>query len=264
MIFQIVLTEDCNLACKYCYIKNRKSYMTKEDIDLLIQNINFILEEYGTQNYGISYYGGEPLLNWEVLKFAYFRFSQDPRVYQQSITSNLSLIDKEKLEFLTNNNITVIWSFDGLWQNENRPLRNSYSSYDIYLQKKELIEKLKINRLSVTIRPENISEMTKNLEWIIDNWKIFPTYNTAIDTVWTEEDINLFDKEIVNLCNKYVQLTKQNIPALQNSIFLNTLQKILVTEKNGYRPFSCGAGTSQLAFLPDKICLLYTSPSPRD
>jgi uncharacterized protein len=234
-------------------MKNKKTYMTTNDIDLLLQNIDLILKEYNTFRYDISYFGGEPLLNWEVLKYAYSKFSQDSRVYKQSMTTNLLLLDEEKMEFLNNSKIIINWSFDGLWQSENRPLRNSKSSYDIYLQKKDLLDKLKIQFLLTTVCPNNVLEMTKNLEYFVNTWKYFPSYHLAIDTVWTDSDINLFDKELPTLCDKYIELTKQGKYILTNSLFLEVLRNMLFIEKNKYKEFSCGAGTNQLAFLPDGI-----------
>jgi len=253
MDIQLILTEDCNLSCAYCYMKNKvKNYMTKEDIDLLLQNIDFLLKEYKTSRCKISYFGGEPLLNWEVLKYAYNRFSQDNRVLEHSLTSNLLLIDEEKVEFLNKSKIRVSWSFDGLWQNENRPLKNFQQSHNIYLQKQDLLKKLKIYRIITVVQPNNISQMVENLEYLA-TWNLSPTYQIALGTIWTDQDIDLFDKEFSRVCDRCVELTKQGSSILAHSLFLIILRVMKETEKNNYNMFSCNAGINLAAFFPNGI-----------
>ena len=68
--FQIslVLTEECNLRCTYCYQKEKK----KKRIDFILsdQFIKFIkLNTTISKNIHIEFYGGEPLLNSEILDY---------------------------------------------------------------------------------------------------------------------------------------------------------------------------------------------------
>lgn len=59
----MVVTQECNLACKYCYMSNEKAYMTKDTIDLTKKYISDILKDFKTDTYSITFFGGEPLLN---------------------------------------------------------------------------------------------------------------------------------------------------------------------------------------------------------
>jgi len=252
LITEFVITEACNLACKYCYMKNRKQYMTEEDVELFIKNIDVVLKEYGMPNYHISYFGGEPLLNWEVLKYAYNRFSQDPRLYSQVIISNLLEIDEEKVDFIKSHRLGVSWSFDGLWQNENRPYYNSNKpSLEKYLEKKDLIlNGLGARVCKTMVAPENISTMTENLEYFINEWNVSPDFSLVRDPIWSPDDIKLFDKECTRLADKYIELTKQGNGVLGNGFFMLAILDSMLGDKIGKRPFGCFAGHRGIGYLP--------------
>lgn len=88
-----------------------------------------------SQKIHISFFGGEPLLNFALLEkvVAYARARVDcSRKLEFAITSNLSLLDERILDFIAANEVNVLASIDGPRhiQNRNRPLRNGHDSYD--------------------------------------------------------------------------------------------------------------------------------------
>lgn len=65
------LTQACNLRCKYCYVAKapadaESSFMT---IETARGAVDFMLNEFADlKSLGISFYGGEPLMNFSVMK----------------------------------------------------------------------------------------------------------------------------------------------------------------------------------------------------
>lgn len=69
----IITTYDCNLACTYCYenkLNERcKEYMMEDMADTIVLWLSKLYEKRGTRVAGVTYYGGEPLLNLRIIKY---------------------------------------------------------------------------------------------------------------------------------------------------------------------------------------------------
>lgn len=111
-------TYACNFRCKYCYLSNgTKSHTNMFDIDFANRIVSQIKEAFAsTRKVSIIWHGGEPLL-WgkenyrEILAF----MQQELEGYDvhQSMQTNLSLIDEEYLDILTQYNVKPGFSLDG-------------------------------------------------------------------------------------------------------------------------------------------------------
>jgi uncharacterized protein len=69
IVVPIIITEDCNLRCTYCYVcdESRKSIINDNAISLLPGFIiNHLLKEYN--HVQLDLFGGEPLLEWDKCK----------------------------------------------------------------------------------------------------------------------------------------------------------------------------------------------------
>jgi uncharacterized protein len=117
----ISLTDNCNLRCKYCgYHDTRyKNSNSLKDIDeiTLKKALDFIIihsvDAYET---GISFYGGEPLLRFDLLKFS-VEYLEDKNYhghkYDYSTTTNCTLLNSEVLDYFVEKNILCAISLDG-------------------------------------------------------------------------------------------------------------------------------------------------------
>ena len=120
---QIILevTQKCNLRCKYCIYNSRiKDLRCHGDLDMsevtAYQAIDF-LYEHSTENESpaISFYGGEPLLNFQLIKKVvdYSKQKYKGIKFRYAITTNGTLITEEIAEFLANNYFNCMISLDG-------------------------------------------------------------------------------------------------------------------------------------------------------
>ena len=93
-----------------------------------------------------EFQGGEPLMNFETLRHIveYTREQQTDKEIEFSLVSNLMLLDEEKLEFLTENQVSICTSLDGdeFLHNRNRPYlnRNAFKILEKRLQRLEKCE----------------------------------------------------------------------------------------------------------------------------
>lgn len=114
------VTEQCNLRCKYCiyqgeHTEYRKFSAKKMQWETAKAAIDYLKEHSGhTENPHIGFYGGEPLLNFELIKRAvqYAKAIFDKELFF-ALTTNATLVTKEIAEFFAGNEINLIISLDG-------------------------------------------------------------------------------------------------------------------------------------------------------
>ena len=107
-----VVTTRCNLKCKYCQTKS----LTKEDMSYEIASrvLKYIFD-VNNLYVTLEFQGGEPLLNWEVLRFLieHARKFNTGKNLKIAVVTNLTLLDDEKAKFLVDNDVSICTSLDG-------------------------------------------------------------------------------------------------------------------------------------------------------
>lgn len=102
----------CNLKCSYCYANKgnygKENNLMKPD---LAHKICEHIDYYFPDVEEISFFGGEPLLNIEVLEIICNYFSSKSKKF--SIVTNLTLLDDKVINLIKQYNITITGSLDG-------------------------------------------------------------------------------------------------------------------------------------------------------
>lgn len=137
------LTERCNLRCKYCiYSDENESYRGFDVHDMTWETAKAAID-YGLQHSGknlaITFYGGEPLLHFDLIKkcVEYSQKNARGKELGYSMTTNLTLMTKEIAEYLASiNSFSVVCSIDGPKEihDENRLTVNGKGSFDKAIQ----------------------------------------------------------------------------------------------------------------------------------
>lgn len=111
----INLGECCNLACKYCF--ERQCSSTPEsviEISILYDKIVSIIDQIESKLVNIAFYGGEPLLYFNRLKYIVERLSENQtHSFKYGITTNGTLLNHEILTYLNINKFHIHLSIDG-------------------------------------------------------------------------------------------------------------------------------------------------------
>lgn len=117
-LHMLVLTLRCNQKCLYCHSSAVDPARTDMDMSLETarQAVDFILST-PSPSLMIEFQGGEPLLNWPVLRFvveyAQERNKRSGKDLAISLVTNLTLMTEEKLDFLLDRGVAVCSSLDG-------------------------------------------------------------------------------------------------------------------------------------------------------
>lgn len=252
--FQLVMTEECNMACTYCYINQKSKIMTKEVFDSHYALLPYVMKTYGEKNYHAALFGGEPLLNWDLLEYIVPIFRKDPRCQQIVVMTNGLILQKEgKLEWLRDNNVGISLSFDGLWNIRNRPLKGGNSSLPVYMNKEKPLYKYLTSGVSckVMVAPESVETMVENYEWFVDTLGVTsPDFSLVRDHNWEKDSIYRFKIEIKKLASRNIKYIKEGTQSLVGFFQLAILD-MLFGEVYGKRPFGCFAGCHGAGFMPD-------------
>lgn len=138
------IAHDCNLACRYCFAEEgeyhgRRALMSyevgKKALDFLIANSG------NRRNLEVDFFGGEPLMNWQVVKdlVAYGREQEKihNKHFRFTVTTNGVLLNDEIQEFVNKEMDNVVLSLDGRKEinDQMRPFRNGTGSYDLIVPK---------------------------------------------------------------------------------------------------------------------------------
>ena len=110
----------CNLNCSYCFASQGKYHGERALMSLEVgkQALDFLIANSGTRrNLEVDFFGGEPLMNWDVVKelVAYARTQE--KIYNKNfrftLTTNGMLIDDDVIEFANKEMSNVVLSLDG-------------------------------------------------------------------------------------------------------------------------------------------------------
>ena len=138
------IAHDCNLACRYCFAEEgeyhgRRALMSfetgKKALDFLIANSG------SRRNLEVDFFGGEPLMNWDVVK-ELVRYGREQekahnKKFRFTLTTNGVLLNDEVMEFCNREMSNVVLSVDGRKEVHDymRPFRKGAGSYDLIMPK---------------------------------------------------------------------------------------------------------------------------------
>ena len=140
----------CNLNCEYCFASQGKYHGERALMSFEVgkRALDFLIENSGTRhNLEVDFFGGEPLMNWDVVKqlVAYAREQEKihNKNFRFTLTTNGMLIDDDVIEFSNKEMSNVVLSLDGR-KDVHDKFRVDYAgkgSYDKILPKfKKLVE----------------------------------------------------------------------------------------------------------------------------
>lgn len=228
----LIVTNDCNLRCKYCFALGgeKQDYMsTKTAIGI----VNKVFHTTKRKNIKISFFGGEPSLNFEVIKnvVAYVK-KLAPRLnkgYTFTITSN-GFMPSKIINFLIENEFVFIISSDGVSsiQDKLRPTASGKGSSRYVENTINILVKNNIHfKVRSTISNLNVHYMPQNVQYFS---------NMGVDTLHYEsithagranssdDDLKRADTEVfIDNFIRSLNIAKKRNVSIINSSYMNFL-----------------------------------------
>ena len=259
-----VMTNACNMCCVYCQAqdsaqekKGKMQEMTaKAAVDIALQSPN----EYLT----FEFQGGEPLLNFETIKYIveYSEQNKNHKQIQYSLVTNTLLLNEEMLQFFKKYDVSISTSLDGCKEvhNSNRPKIDGDGTYD-YVSRN--IKWLQSNDIQVGAIETTTKISLKNAEKIIETYHNLGLNHLFIRPLTPLGYAKEHWAEIGYEPEEFLKFYKQCILILlehnRNGIRMSEgharifLKKILTGYSENYMELRspCGAGIGQMAYYYD-------------
>ncbi|QDR81897.1 thioether cross-link-forming SCIFF peptide maturase [Sporomusa termitida] len=138
------VAHDCNLRCGYCFagtgdFGRARGLMSREIGE---KAVDFIIAGSGRRrNCELDFFGGEPLLNMDtvrhVVSYVRQREAETGKVFKLTLTTNALLLTEPLIEYLNENQISLVLSLDGraATHDRMRPCVNGSGSYDLVVKR---------------------------------------------------------------------------------------------------------------------------------
>lgn len=259
------IAHDCNLACKYCFASQGDYGGVKRELmsfDVAKRAVDFLIQMSGNrQHCEIDFFGGEPLLNWDVVKqtVAYIEkvTKENNKIFKLTMTTNGMLLSQDKIDFLNDHNMSMVLSIDGREEVHNR-MRPSAGGQDTY---KTIAHNLQ-NAVKQRDGREYYVRGTythKNLDFVKDveamsalgfeHLSMEPVVGDDNEYVLREEDLPILDKEYEKLAHLYLQRQKEGWGEKFN--FFHFRMDLYRGPCMAKRLRGCGSGHEYMAVVPN-------------
>lgn len=138
------LAHDCNLACRYCFAGEGEYHGRRALMSAKVgkKALDFLIASSGNRkNLEVDFFGGEPLMNWDVVKELVAYGREKEKIYNKrfrfTLTTNGVLLNDEIMEFCNREMGNVVLSLDGrkAVNDRMRPFRSGKGSYDLIVPK---------------------------------------------------------------------------------------------------------------------------------
>jgi uncharacterized protein len=262
----LMIAQTCNLKCTYCYGKEGRfgtegEYMSKEvaeqSIRYLVKRIESLelkeskglKESEAAKYFQITFFGGEPLLNFNLMKHV-IEFAEQTfpdKVFSYTFTTNGTLFTQKIIDFVKSKKITIMLSLDGTQEihDANRLFLNNRGSFEKVMKNIFLLKK---NEINFAVRATLSTKFYKHYEDIVQFFteigaeQIFISKLIDYNMNSTDFDINVDDlKQELKYVLKYNNRIKNEILQGNNPFyipFISLLERIHVATDS---MISCGS-----------------------
>lgn len=252
----------CNLSCEYCFAAQGKYHGERAIMSFETgkQALEFLIENSGSQrNLEVDFFGGEPLMNWDVVKqlvaYARSREAETGKRFRFTLTTNGVLVDDDVIEFSNREMNNVVMSLDGRPEIHDalRKTSNGKGSYDIIVPKFQKFAKARGDReyyVRGTYTHNNV-EFTKDIIHMADLG--FTELSMEPVVCSPDDPYALTQEDLPTLFEQYEILAKEMIRRKKEGKGF-TFYHYMIDLEGGpciYKRISgCGSGTEYLAVTP--------------
>jgi uncharacterized protein len=218
---ELILTNRCNLACRYCFEAGSAHTKTLADMpkSTIIKALDMFVDySRGSNELSLTLFGGEPTLSFKNIKLAVEYIEQklvnSGKKINFDMTSNGVLLSQEMIEYFSHHNIKVLLSIDGLKSSHDRYRikRNNHGSYDAVMKNLPLLKKKQPwVGTKMTVMPSEIPYLTDNVKGLYNQGINHFLVGYATGAVWSDQQIHAYEKQINKLRDWYKSAKKPDL-----------------------------------------------------
>jgi len=233
------VSNQCNFNCHYCYVERSNKQMLFSTGKKIIDSLQASAEKNNLKSIRIKYAGGEPLLNFQLIKRLHGHISEKVNQhnikFEEIILTNGSLLNENIINWIVDNQLELMVSLDSL-KNQEKVVQNIINCIDKGIKP----------YISITLCNENALELPELVSWVTKyNLRFNINFFRNSEKV-PNNNYQLDDDLIANSIIDSFRSIKQHLP-LANSLLS------IIDRANFSFPHlnSCGVGSNYLAFDSD-------------
>ena len=256
------IAHDCNLACQYCFAEEgeyhgRRALMSfevgKKALDFLIANSG------NRRNLEVDFFGGEPLMNWEVVKqlveYGRSKEKEYNKNFRFTMTTNGVLLNDEIMDYCNREMSNVVLSLDGRKEvnDKMRPFRGGKGSFDLIVPKFQKFAEMRGDRdyyVRGTFTRHNL-DFSKDVTEFADLG--FRSMSIEPVVAKPEEEYAIREEDLPQIMDEYDHLAEESIKRKKEGRGFNFFHFNIDLNQGpcvAKRLSGCGSGTEYLAVTP--------------
>lgn len=248
------ITNSCNNRCPYCFVCFENDFM---DLSTAEQVVKFLKEngEKSGEKPTFTFFGGEPLLAFDtIIKPIILKYKKE---LNWSITTNGTLLTEEIIDFLADNDVSILLSFDGIKevQDKQRPLMGQQSSFDKIMKSLDYL----VLKIPDTVFRGTLTKFS--IPYLYQNMLFFEKIGAKSCAFCIDETEEYDEQDFLELkrqltkCGLYIYkklMNQENV--IQFDSLINAAVQIKKIEDNpifGNDILRCGLGTTSIGITFD-------------
>ncbi|MCC6442523.1 MAG: radical SAM protein [Armatimonadetes bacterium] len=217
---ELMISEDCNLRCDYCFIYEKNP--SNMPLDIAFRAVDLLLaESKHTQDIGILFFGGEPMLGFAAIQSIIEYSNQKALELQKNITysmtTNGTLFDEERVAYLKKHGCTPLLSLDGPKEihDMHRKTKDRQGSFDQVINNlPTLLKYFSTIQVRITPHPDTVDKLYESFCFLLGqglrNFIIGPAHGIK----WSSERYGIFFEQMARIFDLQRQIEFQKDPII--------------------------------------------------
>lgn len=259
------ICHDCNLRCKYCFAEEGIKEHSKMSFETAKNAVDFLIaHSKNRKNLEIDFFGGEPLLNLDVVKqtvvYAKEQAEKFKKSFKFTITTNGVLLTEENRRYLNESMYNVVLSIDGRESVHNSMRKNIGGSNSFEPVLKNSLEMAKLRTREGKDHYARGTYTSQNLDFHND---VIALHESGFEQISLEpvvldetSELAIKDSHLPQIRESYLKLAEYYLKMrAQDETWFNFFHFMM--DFDGASPCEsklttgCGAGSEYIAVAPD-------------
>jgi len=252
MHYTLHLTNQCNMACDYCYVNNLiPETMTFDTAKKAVD----MASSAGSESVGIIFFGGEPLVKreliYDIVQYCKTKERLDDCLYHFKVTTNGLLLDNEFMEFSKESSVLIALSHDGVSEAHDlhRKVKGGGGTFEQLSPGIDLLLSYQpYAPVLMTVNPDTVQYYADSVRYLYTRRFKYIICSMNYSAKWDENSLKILKEQYLELADLYRKKT-----LLEDKFYLSPFEVKISSHINrsSYCRERCELGKKQISVGPD-------------
>ncbi|MGO8752403.1 MAG: radical SAM protein [Thermoguttaceae bacterium] len=248
---ELILSSDCNLRCAYCFEKDKQPLDMPDEVAL--RAVDFLIEVSGNlKGVGILLFGGEPMLRFDLIQKVHAYATEKAKAAGKSIdwsmTTNGTLVDAERAEWLARRGVRYLLSMDGGRQDHDRyrHFPDGRGTFDLLINRLPMMKRFQAwMGVKMSVVPQSLATLRDGIEELhragINQFLV----GYAHGVPWSDDDVRRYESALQEVCELCLEMEYH-----KRHFRIATYEEKSLRDRLDEQAFGCGAGRGRFCVDP--------------